>query len=73
MQVDVFVATKHEGVAVETPEAVPLWTSLDALPFDEMREDDIDWLTQTLIGRRRFMGRFTFNDDTMLSHEVKWL
>ncbi len=23
--------------------------------------------------RRRFMGRFTFDDDTMLSHEVKWL
>ena len=50
-----------------------LWTSLDALPFDEMWADDIHWLAQTLIERRRFMGRFTFDDDTMLSHEVKWL
>jgi 8-oxo-dGTP diphosphatase len=73
MHVDVFVATQHEGEPVETPEAVPLWTSLDALPFDEMWADDIHWLARTLIERRRFMGRFAFDGDTMLSHEVKWL
>ncbi|WP_395744014.1 8-oxo-dGTP diphosphatase [Prosthecobacter sp.] len=73
MHVDVYVATRHEGEAVETPEAVPLWTSLEALPFEEMWADDIHWLAQTLIERRRFMGRFVFDDDRMLSHEVGWL
>lgn len=73
MHVDVFVSTQHEGEAVETPEAVPLWTSLDALPFHEMWADDIHWLAQTLIERRHFTGRFVFDDDTMLSHEVIWL
>jgi 8-oxo-dGTP diphosphatase len=73
MHVDVFVATGHEGEAVETPEAVPLWTPLNALPFDEMWADDVHWLAQTLIERRRFIGRFVFDDDTMLSHEMTWL
>lgn len=72
MHVDVFVATAHEGEAVETPEALPLWTSLDALPFDQMWADDIHWLAQTLIERRHFLGRFVFDDDTMLSHELEW-
>lgn len=72
MQVDVFVATQHEGLAVETAEAVPLWTSLNDLPFDEMWADDIHWLAPALVERRHFIGRFTFDDDTMLSHEVEW-
>ena len=73
MHVDVFVATRHEGTAIETPEAIPLWTRLDALPFDEMWADDVHWLAPTLIERRRFIGRFVFDDDTMLSHAVDWL
>ncbi|MFM2168731.1 MAG: hypothetical protein RIS79_3102, partial [Verrucomicrobiota bacterium] len=24
-------------------------------------------------GRRHFIGRFTFDDDTMLSNEMEWL
>lgn len=73
MLVDVFVATRHEGEAIETPEALPLWTSLDALPFDQMWADDAHWLAQTLVERRHFRGRFVFDSDTMLSHEVEWL
>lgn len=73
MHVDVYVATRHEGEAVETPEALPLWTSLDSLPFEEMWADDIHWLAGALIDRRHFTGRFAFDDDTMLSHEVRWL
>lgn len=73
MHVDVFVATEHEGTPVETPEALPLWTGLGALPFDEMWADDVHWLAETLVERRRFVGRFVFDDDTMLSHRVEWL
>lgn len=72
MHVDVYVATKHEGEPVETDEAVPMWTSLAALPFDEMWADDIHWLERMLVQRERFLGRFVFDDDKMLTHEVKW-
>ncbi len=73
LHVDVFIATAHEGTAVETEEAVPLWTPLTALPLDEMWADDRFWLEEMLVARRRFIGRFTFEDDTMLSNEMHWL
>lgn len=72
MHVDVWVSTRHEGNAVETPEALPLWTPLDALPFDQMWADDEHWLARTLLERRRFIGRFEFDNDTMLSHQMEW-
>lgn len=72
MHVDVYVATAHEGEPVETEEAVPLWTPLDALPFEEMWADDIHWLERMLVQRGRFLGRFVFDDDKMLTHEVSW-
>ena len=73
LHVDVFLAIAHEGRAIETDEAIPLWTSLTALPLEEMWADDRFWLEALLIGRRHFIGRFTFDDDTMLSNEMEWL
>ncbi len=72
MHVDVWVSTSHVGEAVETPEAAPLWTSLDTLPFNQMWADDVHWLARTLLHRHRFTGRFVFDNDTMLSHQVYW-
>jgi 8-oxo-dGTP diphosphatase len=73
LHVEVFRATRWQGEAVETPEAIPLWTPLAAIPFEEMWEDDRFWLREVLVEKRRFIGRFTFDDDTMLSNEVEWL
>jgi len=73
LHVDVFVATKHEGQPVETDEAIPIWTSLEKLPLEEMWADDRFWLEDLLVRRRHFIGRFTFDDDTMLSSEMEWL
>jgi 8-oxo-dGTP pyrophosphatase MutT (NUDIX family) len=58
-----------EGVARETDEAVPLWTSLHALPYAEMWSDDRLWLPLMLAGRV-FRGRFVFDGDAMLDHEL---
>jgi 8-oxo-dGTP diphosphatase len=33
MHVAVFQASEHEGEAIETDEAAPLWTRIDAIPF----------------------------------------
>lgn len=73
LHVDVFRSTEWEGEAIETEEAIPLWTSLKALPFDEMWSDDRFWLAELLIEKKRFVGKFLFDDDTMLTNEIEWL
>ncbi len=64
-----FRAGRFAGEARETAEAVPLWTPLDAIPYDQMWEDDRHWLPLLLQGRR-FRGRFVFEDDRMLDHAI---
>ncbi|MBV6498763.1 MAG: 8-oxo-dGTP diphosphatase [Prosthecobacter sp.] len=73
LHVDVFRATRWQGEPVETPEAIPLWTSLAELPFEEMWADDRFWLAEVLVEKKHFIGRFLFDDDTMLSSDVVWL
>lgn len=73
MTVGVYRATRWTGEPTETPEARPIWTPLQALPLDEMWADDRFWLREMLVERRHFLGRFQFDDDTMLSHHVEWL
>lgn len=73
LHVDVYRATEWTGEAMETEEAVPLWTPLAALPFEEMWSDDRLWLAEVLIEQKHFVGRFLFDDDTMLTHELQWL
>ena len=54
---------------IETGEAVPLWTAVDRIPFERMWEDDALWLP-LLLERRSFKGRFLFDGDRMLDHEL---
>lgn len=65
----VFRATDAQGTAQETEEAVPLWTPLDGIPYDEMWADDRIWLPM-LLAKKPFVGRFTFDDDRMLDFEM---
>lgn len=65
----VFRAAKVDGEPRETEEAVPLWTPLDEIPYDEMWADDRIWLP-LFLDRRRFLGRFVFDDDRLLDHEM---
>jgi len=72
MHVAVFHATKHEGEAIETDEAAPLWTKINAIPFDQMWADDAHWLHRMLNGTETFMGRFLFDDQRMVTHALEW-
>lgn len=65
----VFRAESFTGTPVETGEAIPLWTRVDAIPFHEMWADDYMWFHH-LIDRRKFTGNFEFDGDTMLTSEV---
>ncbi len=67
----VFLAHDHHGEPVETDEAVPLWTGIDAIPYEEMWEDDSHWLPGMLAGGT-FLGRFAFDGERLLWHDVRW-
>ena len=66
----VFTATDCDGDPRETEEATPLWTPIDAIPYDEMWADDRLWVPLMLAGTR-FDGRFLFDGDRMLGFEVE--
>ncbi|MFM2171764.1 MAG: hypothetical protein RI957_1993 [Verrucomicrobiota bacterium] len=67
----VFVADDIEGEPTETDEAIPLWTSLEAIPYDRMWADDIYWLPQMIAGQS-FLGRFLFEGETILWRDVQF-
>jgi 8-oxo-dGTP diphosphatase len=55
----VFLATEYVGEPRTTPEAMPEWFALDALPFDRMWPDDRLWLPRVLAGEA-VQGDFLF-------------
>ena len=65
----VFSATGCQGEPQETDEAAPLWTPIDAVPFDQMWADDTLWFPHLLSGQP-FRGRFLFDGDVLLGHEI---
>jgi 8-oxo-dGTP diphosphatase len=65
----VFVSGDLVGEPVETSEAIPLWTPLNAIPYEEMWADDICWLPAVLAGRK-VRGFFHFEHERLLSHQV---
>lgn len=68
----VFRSSRFRGVPQTTAEAIPIWTPLDAIPYEEMWADDRYWLPLLLAGER-FDGRFIFDGDDMLDHEIERL
>ena len=65
----VFRAEGCEGEARETEEAIPRWTAVGEVPFEEMWEDDREWFHHLLSGQC-FLGYFDFAEDKMLSCQV---
>ena len=66
----VYRADDCDGEPQETDEATPLWTRLDAIPYDEMWADDSIWLPLMLDGVY-FDGRFLFDGDELLGHRLE--
>lgn len=66
---EVFIATQFQGTPTETDEAVPIWFSIDEIPYHNMWADDPIWIPKLIAGEK-FHGRFVFEDKTMLDHEL---
>lgn len=69
IHVRVFRAADCDGEPRETEEAVPMWTPVDAIPYEEMWADDVIWLPR-LLRDEPFAGRFLFDGDTLLDHRM---
>jgi 8-oxo-dGTP diphosphatase len=67
----VFVAHEFTGDLIETDEALPIWTPLDSIPYDQMWADDIHWLPGVIAGGT-FRGYFHFDGEKMLSKHLLW-
>ncbi len=63
----IYLAHRFEGEPCETEEAVPLWFPVDALPYQEMWEDDRHWLPW-LLARQHFTGTVEVDGDNVTRH-----
>jgi 8-oxo-dGTP diphosphatase len=72
IHVEVFRAGDCIGEPQETGEALPFWTSIDKIPFERMWADDREWIP-LMLARKKFKGRFLFDGDRMLGHEIELL
>ena len=64
-----FRATRYRGQLKETEEAIPLWTELDQIPWQEMWQDDQHWLS-FLIEQKPVVGKFLFKGDCMIGYRL---
>ncbi len=70
IHVSVFKAADYQGDIIETDEALAEWFDLDAIPYDQMWQDDIHWIP-LMLANTPFTGFFTFDGETMLDHKLE--
>lgn len=66
-EVHVYMCTRWEGEPTESEEMAPQWYSLNALPYNNMWQDDEIWLPQVLKGKK-LHGAFTFDHTDTMQH-----
>ena len=60
--VHVFLTTTWDGNPVESEEMMPVWFSVNGIPYEHMWQDAAHWLPHILAGER-IRARFTFKED----------
>jgi 8-oxo-dGTP diphosphatase len=70
--VHVFVTDQFDGVPIDGREGRLEWFSVDALPFEEMWEDDQYWYGLAVKGNK-FQGWFWFSGDfeKLIDHRIE--
>lgn len=72
IQLWVYRAARCLGDPQETAEAVPHWVPTTEIPYAKMWADNRLWLP-LLLEKKSFEGRFIFDDDSMLAHQLSEL
>lgn len=70
MSVSVFIAGGCIGDVQETDEAIPIWTPISSIPYNEMWPDDIHWIP-SMLSKQYFRGRFLLDNDILLGFALK--
>ncbi len=65
----IYLAYDLLGEPYETAEAIPQWFPTDALPYDEMWEDDREWLPLLLTGQR-FTGTVSVSENQVTGSSI---
>ncbi|OFI38833.1 NUDIX hydrolase [Arthrobacter sp. SW1] len=68
MRTRLFTAERWEGVPEESPEIVPEWFDVDALPVERMWQDAEHWLPMALGGGRLDIDVVLNHDNATVSH-----
>jgi len=69
---DVFVyrTDDFEGEPTESEEVIPKWFKISEIPYDEMWEDDREWLPLVFTGHY-FVGNYSFNGDKLINSQLE--
>ena len=67
MKVTVFTANAFQGAIHETEEALPIWYTINKIPYDEMWAADRLWLPAVVEGNIP-RGRVLYDGDKILDH-----
>ena len=70
LHVHCYRAADIVGQPQATDEAIPLWSELEDIPYDDMWDDDRIWLPQ-LIAKQPFSGQFLFEGDRLLDYALE--
>ncbi len=69
IRIHVFKGADCIGEPRETAEALPLWTPVDAIPYDRMWADDRYWFP-LMLADKPFEAHALFDGDELLAHEI---
>ncbi len=70
IRVYIFTAPDYRGEPEETDEAIPIWASIEEMPYDEMWADDRLWMPLLFAGQT-VGGRVIFDGEALLDHEFR--
>jgi len=68
-EVCVFRTSQFKGEISESEEVYPKWFDLSEIPYDEMWEDDREWLPHVIKGDY-FIANYYFNEDKLIKSEL---
>jgi 8-oxo-dGTP diphosphatase len=65
-----FYTNSFTGQPTETAEAIPIWYTIDNIPYEQMWEDDKLWLPMMLAGNK-FKGKYLFDGDSLIDYKLE--